>query len=213
MHESERPETIELYSDYVCPFCYLGRQSLAQYQETREARLEIDWQPFDLRSRKRNPDGSIDHSVDDGKDEDYYERAKQNVRQLAEQYDVEMALDLSREVDSLNAQIASWYVKEHYPYETWLAFDEAILAALWEEGRDIGDPEVLADLADDAGVDSDVRSAVDDETRVSDLRAQFQAAQEFGITGVPTFVYGEHGARGAVPPEQLRRLVEGTDGR
>jgi predicted DsbA family dithiol-disulfide isomerase len=213
MHESERPETIELYSDYVCPFCYLGRQSLAQYQETREARLEIDWQPFDLRSRKRNPDGSIDHSVDDGKDEDYYERAKQNVRQLAEQYDVEMALDLSREVDSLNAQIASWYVKEHYPYETWLAFDEAILAALWEEGRDIGDPEVLADLADDAGVDSDVRSAVDDETLVSDLRAQFQAAQEFGITGVPTFVYGEHGARGAVPPEQLRRLVEGTDGR
>jgi predicted DsbA family dithiol-disulfide isomerase len=209
---SDQHESIEIYSDYVCPFCYLGRQSLEQYQETREDDLKIDWQPFDLRSQKRNPDGSIDHSVDDGKDDEYYERAKQNVRQLAEKYDVEMALDLSREVDSLNAQVASWYVKEHYPYETWLAFDEAILSALWADGRDIGAADVLVDLAEDADVDgAEVRSALDDETLRGDLRQQFQTAQEFGITGVPTFVYGEHGARGAVPPEQLRRLVEGTD--
>ncbi|WP_255198063.1 DsbA family oxidoreductase [Halorarius litoreus] len=204
-------ERITIYSDYVCPFCYLGRASLEQYQETRDDELEIDWQPFDLRAQKRRPDGSIDHSVDDGKDDDYFEQAKQNVQRLADEYDVEMALDLSREIDSFDAQVASWYVKGHYPYETWLAFDEAILAALWEDGRDIGDVDVLVDLASKVDIDGDeVRSALDDETLREELEEQFREAQQFGITGVPTFVYDEYGARGAVPPEHLERLVEGT---
>ena len=211
MHESERPETIELYSDYVCPFCYLGRQSLAQYQETREDELEIDWHPFDLRSGKRNPDGTIDHDVDDGKDDDYYEQAKENVRRLQERYDVEMDLDIATDVDSLPAQVASYYVKEHYDYETWLAFDVAIFDALWTEGKDIGDEAVLVELAAEAGVDGDeVRSALDDDALREEVRARFTEAKQQGITGVPTFAYDGYGARGAVPPEQLERLVEGT---
>ena len=64
-------DTITVYSDYVCPFCYLGRESLRRYQQERAEPLEIEWRPFDLRSRKRRPDGSIDHSVEDGKDEEY----------------------------------------------------------------------------------------------------------------------------------------------
>jgi len=50
-------DAITVYSDYVCPFCYLGRQSLAEYQESREDRLDVDWRPFDLRAGKRGPDG------------------------------------------------------------------------------------------------------------------------------------------------------------
>jgi predicted DsbA family dithiol-disulfide isomerase len=49
-----------------------------------------------------------------------------------------------------------------------------------------------------------------DETLDAELRGRFGAAQERGITGVPTFVYGEHGARGAIPPEQFERLIEGV---
>jgi predicted DsbA family dithiol-disulfide isomerase len=205
--ESER---ITVYSDYVCPFCYLGRESLSRYQDTREHELEIDWRPFDLRSGKRNPDGSIDHSVDDGKDDDYYEQATQNVRRLQEKYNVEMTLDIATDVDSLPAQIASYYVREHHPYETWLAFDASIFEVLWKEGEDIGDEDLLVDLAVAAGVDGDeVRSALDDETLRDELREQFAAAQRAGVTGVPTFAYDGYAARGAVPPEHLERLVEG----
>ena len=85
MSESDTVERITVYSDYVCPFCYLGRESLRQYQERREDPLEIEWHPFDLRAGKRNPDGSIDQSADDGKDEDYYEQAKENDRRLKKQ--------------------------------------------------------------------------------------------------------------------------------
>ncbi|ELZ22230.1 DSBA oxidoreductase [Halosimplex carlsbadense 2-9-1] len=202
---------IGIYSDYVCPFCYLGRASLSQYQSERDEPLEIDWYPFDLRADKRHPDGSIDHSVDDGKDEDYFEQAKENVRRLQEEYDVEMSLDLSREVDSLPAQVASFYVKETYPYEQWLAFDEAILDALWREERDIGDADVLADLASDVDLDpEEIRDVVDGEEWRDRVTERFDAARREGVTGVPTFTYGEYAARGAVPPEHLQRLVEGN---
>jgi predicted DsbA family dithiol-disulfide isomerase len=202
---------ITVFSDYVCPFCYLGRESLKQYQADRDEELEIDWQPFDLRSQKRNPDGSIDHSVDDGKDDDYYEDAKQGVRRLQEKYGVEMNQEIATDVDSLPAQVAAYYVKEHYDYATWLDFDVAIFEALWQEGADIGDEEILVDLAEEAGIDGDeIRSALDDDALYEEVRQQFDQAHQQGITGVPTFAYEGYAARGAVPPEQLERLVEGN---
>lgn len=209
----ENSSHITVYSDYVCPFCYLGRRSLEEYQETRDRNLEIDWQPFDLRSQKRGPDGKIDHSVDDGKDEAYFDQVRQNVARLKEEYGTDEMLDLDdlpESVDSFEAQVASFYVDEEYP-EQWLTFDEAVFEALWIDGRDIGDVDVLADIADETGLDGgEIRTAVADEQLRGRLREQFAESQQDGVTGVPTFVYDGYGARGAVPPEQLERLVEGT---
>ena len=205
-------EPITVYSDYVCPFCYLGRQSLSAYQETRDRPLEIEWRPFDLRAGKRGPDGEIDHSVDDGKDEAYYEEVKENVTRLKDEYGAEgmLGIDGTPEVDSFDTQVAAAYVDAEYP-EAWLAFDEAVFEALWIEGRDIGDPDVLAGLADDVGLDGEeVRVAIESGTNRERLREDFAAARQAGVSGVPTFVYDGYAARGAVPPEHLRRLVEGT---
>ncbi len=203
-------DRLTLYADYVCPFCYLGKRSLEQYLEIRDEPLAIDWHPFDLRSGKRNPDGSIDHGVDDGKDDAYFDQAKQNVRRLQTEYDVEMAQDLAIEVDSLPAQQASWYVSQTYP-EQWAAFDAAIYDALWQEGRDIGDVDVLAELASTVELPADeIRDAIDDDGLRTELEELFGAAQQQRITGVPTFVYDGQAARGAVPPAQLERLIDGT---
>ncbi|SMP23741.1 DsbA family oxidoreductase [Halobellus salinus] len=207
--ETDATGTITVYSDYVCPFCYLGRQSLETYNSGRDDPLQIDWRPFDLRSGKRNPDGSIDHDADDGKDEAYFEQAKQNVRRLREEYGAdEMELDLATEVDSLPAQLVSVAVRDACDYDAWLEFDEAVFEALWHDGRDIGDGDVLIELAEDAGVDPGiVRDALADDGRRAALREQFRDAQSEGVTGVPTFVADGYAARGAVPPEQLERLV------
>ncbi|NIB98577.1 DsbA family protein [Halobacterium sp. R2-5] len=203
-------EAITVYSDYVCPFCYLGRQSLSTYQDEREEELNVDWHPFDLRAQKRGPDGEIDHDVDDGKDDEYFEQARENVERLREEYGAdEMVMDFSRDVDSLDAQAASLYVREEHP-EQWLEFDVAIFEALWENGRDIGDVDVLAELAADVGLDADeLREVVETEQYHDELRERFREAREHGVTGVPTFAYDGYAARGAVPPSQLRRLVEG----
>jgi len=204
-------ESITVYSDYVCPFCYLGRRSLDEYRETREEPLAVDWHPFDLRAGKRNPDGTIDREVDDGKGDDYYAQARENVRRLQEQYGVDMAQEIATDVDSLPAQLVSVHVKETAP-EAWPAFDDAVFAALWREGRDIGDREVLVDIAADVeGLDADaVDAALGDDDLRERVTELFDAARQRGITGVPTFAFDGHAARGAVPPEQLERLVEGA---
>jgi predicted DsbA family dithiol-disulfide isomerase len=203
--------TITVYSDYVCPFCYLGRESLTQYQETRADPLRIDWHPYDLRSDKRGPDGDIDHDADDGKDEDYYEQARENVRRLQDEYGVEMTDELRTDVDSLPAQVVSYFLRERGDYDDWLAFDRGVFDALWVDGRDIGERAVLEDVAEDAGLDPGVvAEALDDDELREQVTDLFDRARRQRVTGVPTFVYGEHAARGAVPPEHLRRLVEGN---
>lgn len=119
-------------------------------------------------------------------------------------------LDERPDVDSLDAQVASFYVETEYP-DQWLAFDEAIFEALWVEGHDIDDANVLAELAEGVGLaGEEIRDALADEELRNRLREQFTEAQQRGVTGVPTFTYDDHAARGAVPPEQLERLVEGT---
>ncbi|WP_435345257.1 DsbA family oxidoreductase [Haloarchaeobius sp. HRN-SO-5] len=204
-------DTVTVYSDYVCPFCYLGRHALSRYQETRDEPLRIDWRPFDLRGGQRGPDGELDRRIADGKDEAYYERARQGVRRLQERYDVEMTLDVATDVDSLNAQLVSRYLQAERPYETWLAFDESVFEALWVEGRDIGSESVLVDVAEAVGVDAETaRSALSGDAPRRALDEAFEASRRAGVSGVPTFFYDGHQARGAVPPAQLRRLVEGT---
>jgi predicted DsbA family dithiol-disulfide isomerase len=210
MSDTQARERITIYSDYVCPFCYLGRQSLDRYRSERAEPLAIDWRPFDLRAGKRDADGEIDHSVDDGKGDDYYAQARENVRRLSETYDVDMAQEIATDVDSRPAQAVSYRVMETESYATWLAFDRAVFEALWVDGRDIGTGDVLADCAEAVDLDpAAVRSALADDDLFATVDESFEAAQRRGITGVPTFAYDGHAARGAVPPEQLRRLVEG----
>ena len=202
-------ESVLVYSDYVCPFCYLGYESFDQFRDGREEPIEIEWHPFDLRGGQRRPDGTIDHSVDNGKGDSYYEEAKKNVERLADEYGVEMAQPLMKDVDSYDAQRVTLRVREEHP-EKFEQFHRSVFDALWGDGRNIGDPEVLAELATEAGLpDGIVEETLADESSETALEAAFDDARQQRITGVPTFVSGEHAARGAVPPDQLRRLVDG----
>ncbi|MFB6183476.1 MAG: DsbA family protein [Haloarculaceae archaeon] len=203
-------DSIVVYSDYVCPFCYLGRQSLEQYQQRRDRRLSVEWHPFDLRSDRRGPDGELDLAAEDGKSDAYYEQARENVRRLQERYDVEMTTEMAHDVDSFPAQVASHYVQRTDP-DRWPDFDDLVFDALWVDGRDVGDRSVVGELAEEAGLDpAEIRAVVDDDEQRERVFEQFEAARRAGVTGVPTFVYDGRAARGAVPPEHFRRLVDGA---
>ena len=205
-------ERLVVYSDYVCPFCYLGRKSLAEYRAERDDPLDVEWHPYDLRSHKRGPDGEIDDSVEDGKDEAYFDQVRENVARLREEYDAGemLSIDDVPTVDSLDVQRVSLYVREERP-TAWAALDDALFEALWVDGRDVGDPEVLAAVVASGGLPAGVaREALDDESTRERLFDRFAAARQDGVTGVPTFVYDDHAARGAVPPAHRRRLVEGV---
>ncbi len=210
--EDATADRITVFSDYVCPFCYLGRTSLERYRADREDALAVDWHPYDLRGHKRGPDGEIDDSVEDGKDEAYFDQVRENVARLRDEYGAEemLGIDAVPDVDSLDAQVVSVHVSETRP-DAWPDFDAALFEALWVEGRDIGDPEVLAAVAEESGLDGEtVRTALADVTLRERVHELFEEARSQGVSGVPTFVYDGHAARGAVPPAHLRRLVEGA---
>ncbi|AEN04721.1 DsbA family protein [Halolamina sp.] len=217
--ETEQPETgdvldddadeVVVFSDYVCPFCYLGRASLEQYRGQREAPLDAKWHPFDLRGHRRDESGEIQEDVDDGKDEAYFEQVRENVERLGEEYDAKIDLDAVPDTDSWDAQQAALYVREEHP-EQFEAFDDGLFEAFWIEHRDIGDEEVIIDVAESVGLDGEaVREGIHDEAWAEKLESEFEEARQRGVTGVPTFAYENHAARGAVPPEQLKRLIEG----
>lgn len=209
--EAETTDDLLVYSDYVCPFCYLGRASLDRYRKGRDEPLTTDWHPFDLRGYKRDDDGEIQADVDDGKDEDYFAQVRENVDRLAAEYDVEIELDAVPDVDSWDAQQAALFVREEHP-DSFEAFHETLYEAYWSDHRDIGDEEVLVEVAESVDVDgASVTSALESDEWTERLETAFDEARQFGITGVPTFVADGHAARGAVPPEQLRRLLEGSE--
>lgn len=208
---TDSTDRVTMYADYICPFCYLGKVSLDQYRDSRPAPLAVDWHPFDLRSHQRDADGVLDETIDSGKDENYYDQVRANVERLKVEYGAaEMrSFDDVPDVDSFNAQLASLFVAEEHP-TSWAAFDAAVYRALWVDGREIGDPAVLAELASDAGIPpAGVREAVTMDDLIGELQSQFAAAEAAGVTGVPTFRYGEHTARGAVPPSHLERMIDG----
>jgi len=86
---------------------------------------------------------------------------------------------------------------------------DALYAAYFEEGRDIGDPETLTQLGAAAGLDeAAVRRALDDEGALVAVREAAADARAGGITGVPLFVFGERTAlSGAAPPAAILRAM------
>ncbi|WP_132057165.1 DsbA family oxidoreductase [Halorussus amylolyticus] len=208
---TDADETLVMYSDYVCPFCYLGKAAMEQYLAEAENPPEVEWRFYDLRASKRDESGDIDHGADDSKDDAYFAQVRENVERLRDEYGVEMVRDFSRDVDSWDAQQAALYVRREYGEESFAAFHDAVFEALWQDGRDIGDSDVLAEIAADVGLDPDeIRAATEDADLEADLRERFARAQQAGVSGIPTFAYDGHAARGAIPPAQFRRLVDGV---
>ena len=204
---------ITVYSDYVCPFCYLGKQSLKTFQDGRDEAVPVEWHPYDLRSYKRGPDGELDQSMDMSKSDSYMDQVREKVTRLQDTLDADEMLSLDERpenVDSFDAQVASVYVDAEHP-DQWAAFDDALFEALWVDGRAIGDGDVLAALADDVGLDgAEIRTAVTDEQRRDQVLDLFAAAEERGVSGVPTFSAGETTTSGVASPDELAALVDGV---
>jgi predicted DsbA family dithiol-disulfide isomerase len=89
------------------------------------------------------------------------------------------------------------------------AIHDALYRAYFVEARNIGDPEVLVDIAQSAGLPAEEARAVVTERRFKDaVDADWAKSRTYGITGVPTFVAARYGVVGAQPYEVLVQLVE-----
>ncbi|MHA6345487.1 DsbA family oxidoreductase [Roseivivax sp. CAU 1761] len=200
---------LDILSDPICPWCYIGKAKLDRaLEQVPDHPFTIEWHPFQL-----NPDmpaGGMDRRT-------YLEtkfggkeaavRAYMPVAEEAQKAGLNLNLDgIARTPNTLDAhRLIHWAGIEGRQ----TAAVSALFRAYFKEGRDIGDREVLADIADGIGLDASVvLRLLASEADAEEIRGRDAAAREMGVTSVPTFIVaGQHAVPGAQPPELWIKVI------
>lgn len=200
---------LDIISDPICPWCYIGKTLLDRALEAEpEHPFEIEWHPFQL-----NPDMPLD-----GMDRRTYLEGKFGSKEQAvkvygqiDQHarDVGLELDLGgikRTPNTLNAhRLIHWAGIE----QRQSMVVSALFRAYFKEGRDISEVEVLADIADGTGMDAALimRLLATDED-LDGIREKDASFRKMGVNSVPTFIVaGKHAVPGAQPVEVWRSVI------
>ena len=188
---------ISIYSDYVCPYCLLAEAVVQQAIGDRQ--ITIDWRAYELRPEP----------VPTLRPEDPYLPTiwRQSIYPLAEQFGIPIKLPTwSPQPRTRKAFELLAFAKER---GLGHCYSVLVLKAFFQQDRDIGDQEVLIELAADAGlIPEEARQALESSTYAQHHRDALRHAREdMAITSVPTIVVGERVFRGIPPLEALRQAI------
>ncbi len=205
---------LDIHSDVVCPWCYLGTANLQKALTKREAPhpFGIRWHPFQL-------DPTI---PPEGVDRGAYMRAKfgddgrldaAHARLEAMGKDAGLAFRFDRITRAPNTLDAHRLIRWAAPEALQTRAAMALFYRYFEAGEDISDPAVLRSVAVEIGLDgAAIARLLDGDADRDSVRAEARAAAEMGISGVPTFVVGgRYAVSGAQPPEVWTRLMDELD--
>ena len=200
---------LDIFSDPICPWCYIGKANLFRaLDQVPDHPFVIEWHPFQL-----NPDmpaGGMDRRS-------YLERKFGGREAAVKAYapivgkaeEAGLTINLDRITRTPNTLDAHRLIH-------WAGIDKAqtpmvdlLFHAYFVEGRDIGDHEVLADLADAAGMDAAVvAKLLAGDVDAEDIRARDAHSRKMGIDAVPTFIVaGQHAVPGAQPSEMWVKVI------
>jgi predicted DsbA family dithiol-disulfide isomerase len=193
---------IDVWSDVVCPWCYLGKRRLERALSDFEHADEVDirWRSFELDPhappvREGDPTARLARKY--GISVDQAQAARLRLTAFAAAEGLPYRLDAVRPGNSFNAHRLIHLGEERGIQDQ---VKERFLAAYFCEGQAIGDPEVLLSQATAAGLDRDeVTKVLDGEAYADAVRADEAEAAEREITGVPFFLIG---GRFAIPGAQ-----------
>lgn len=186
-----------VFSDYICPFCYIGKVSVDQLQ--REFPVQVEWRNIEI--HPETPLAGIPRAhLGVG----YYSQAWLNVERMAAERGIAMRPS-PMIANSSFALIATEYARQKGHFA---AFHDAVFRAYWLEGQNIGELNVLLALAHQVGLDPPGLKAY---FQAGDwepaLEAHQRLAAQHHVTGVPTAVIGDTVIVGAQPYAVMRDAV------
>lgn len=189
---------IIVYSDYICPFCFIGEAIVERLKE--EYRLETDWRGFEIHPEVP-PEGVPLERIRSP----YFQTVKANVMRMAQENDLDIRFPPLLSNSRLALEGAE-YAKDAGKFQP---YHEALFRAYFQESCDIGDMRVLTDLATKVGLDpADFEDCLA-TGRMGERLAQYRAeTQENLITGVPTFLIGDGRIVGAQEYNVFTSLIE-----
>ncbi|MEX2529936.1 MAG: DsbA family oxidoreductase [Gemmatimonadota bacterium] len=210
MSESE-PIEVEIWSDVVCPWCYIGKRRFEGAVEQVGAPVRVTWRSFELDpSAPREPDpdlaGALARKYGMGPDE--ARGMLDQMTRVAADEGLDFDFANAKGGNTLDAHRLIHFARGAGGNEAASAMKERLLRAYFLEGRPIADRTTLAELASELGHDrEDVQHLLESEELVQEVRSDEQRARELGIRGVPFFVLdGKLGISGAQP---VSVMVEG----
>ncbi|GLB61437.1 DsbA family oxidoreductase [Cytobacillus sp. NCCP-133] len=189
---------IKVYSDYVCPFCFLGEQPLEKAIKGKD--VEVEWMPYELRpypNETLRPEG------------DYLQTTwKQSVYPMAERMGIPIVLpNVSPQPYTHLAFEGYQYAKEQGKANE---YNDRMLRAFFQEELDIGRINVLTKLAGEIGLDEEeYREALNSRKyKEAHEKALKHAYNEAEITAVPTFVIGLTKVAGIRSNETWEQIID-----
>lgn len=205
------PLTIEIWSDVVCSWCYVGKRhletALAELPE-RDA-IELVWRSFELDPTLPADAGGADEELARRRGISLEEaRAMhEDTERMGEELGIRFDFARARRGNTFDAHRVLHMARDEGRQQEVL---ERLLSAYFAEGVPIGDPAALAASAAEAGMDEDaVRAMLAADGYADAVRGDEQEAAMLGITAVPFFVIDRrYGLPGAHPPETIRAGID-----
>ena len=208
MNQEIEPLTIDIVSDVVCPWCYLGEKRLEQALAEEAGPVVVRWRPYQL--DPTIPEGGLDRA-------EYMEKkfgksgrlqsVHDNLTRLGAEVGLPFAFDkITRSPNTLDAhRLIRWAASAGVQSRVV----DRLFEAYFVEGRDIGDRVVLTEIAAECGLDADLVERLLAEGADSEVvRQEVEQAQAMGVSGVPFFIFaGRLGVPGAQEPSALRQAM------
>lgn len=203
---------IEIWSDIICPFCYIGKRQLeTALEQFPDNEFEIEWKSFQL-----------DPSITPQPEKDVYtylaERKGMSVEQSKEMHkgvaDRAKSVGLDYNFDKAvisNSLEAHRIIQLAKTKKLGDEMEEIFFKAYFTEGRDLNDGPTLIELAEKAGLSkNDVLEVLESESLyLREVQSDIKEAQEIGVQGVPFFVFDrKYAVSGAQPVEAFVQTIK-----
>lgn len=203
---------IEIWSDVMCPFCYIGKRNfetaLAQFADKKH--IEVIWKSFQL-------DPTLSDMAQESQ-EDYLIKRKgmsreqvqgllAHVTNMAKQVGLDYNLEQSVMVNSLKAHQFIQFAKSKNLGDQ---AEEHLFKAYFTDGKNIADIATLTQIGKEIGLDeNEIHTAFTDDQYTYMANQDIMEAREIGVSGVPFFVFNrKYAISGAQPPEVFLESLE-----
>lgn len=200
--------TIDVVSDVMCPWCYIGKRRLDRARElVPEVPVDVRWRPFQL-DAGIPPEGMdrqeyLDLKFGRDRSQEIYAR----IEAAGEAEGINFAFDrIEKSPNTLDAhRLIRWAVSAGCQEQVV----ERLFSLYFVEGEDVGDKEVLVAAARDSGMDGDlVRELLDSDADKDRVEHEVNLAHQLGVEGVPAFIFGSrYIVLGAQAPELLAKAI------
>jgi predicted DsbA family dithiol-disulfide isomerase len=204
--------TVEIWSDVICPFCYIGKRKFerALAQLPQRDRIEVVWKSFQLQpDTKTDPSrNAVQHAAErKGWTLDFARQAMAEVTERAMQVGLPFHYDRTVVANTFDAHRLAHYAAAEGKGDEMA---EQLFRAYFTDGRNIADPATLAALASHIGLPDDgVKRVLDSDQFAADVRRDIHEAERFGIHAVPCFVFDrKYAVSGAQEPAIILQALQ-----